>query len=192
MRGWYARRGVAWTPLLACCALSLVCAAAGRVWPSTVGVFLPAALAMCAAGAGFVFDEAASTVVAVTPRGAGWRRTTRVAVSLVPLAAWVAVLAVVPMPADLHRGPWLLAGAAAVLLVTAGAGLASRAQVTAPGSSIAAVVALAVLGPHLMSPFLGWDPLPSGPFPDSVLAFWTIAGAAGLAACAWAVRPGLR
>ena len=192
MRGWYARRGVAWTPLLAGCALALASAGAGRAWPNAVGVLLPAALALCAAGAGFVFDEHASAVVAVTPRGAGWRRTTRVTVALLPLAAWVAVLAVVPLPADLHRGSWLLAGAAAVLLVTAGAGLASRAEVTAPGSSIAAVVALAVLGPHLMSPFLGWDPLPTGPFPDSVVTFWAAALALGLAACAWLLRPGLR
>ena len=96
------------------------------------------------------------------------------------------------MPADLHRGPWLLAGAAAVLLVTAGAGLASRAQVTAPGSSIAGVVALAVLGPHLMSPFLGWDPLPAGAFPGSVVTFWVTALALGITGCAWVLRPGLR
>ena len=67
---------------------------------------------------------------------------------------------------------------------TAGAGLASRAQVTAPGSSIAAVVALAVLGPHLMSRFPAGIPLPAGLFPGSVVTFWVAALALGLAGCA--------
>jgi hypothetical protein len=42
-----------------------------------------------------------------------------------------------------------------------------------------------------MSPFLGWDPLPAGPFPGSVLTFWVAALALGLAGCAWVLRPGL-
>ena len=192
MRRWYARRGVAWTPLLACCALALVGAAFGRAWPNAVGVLLPAALALCSAGAGFVFDEPASVVVAVTPRGAGWRRSTRVAVALIPLAVWFGVLASLPAGTGSQRAAWGLAGSACVLLATAAAGLASRAQVTAPGASIAAVVALGLLGPHLMSPFLGWDPLPGGPFPDSVVTFWLALTGAGVLACAWALRPGLR
>jgi hypothetical protein len=152
---------------------------------------LPAMVAVCAAGAGFVYDEPAGSVVAVTPRGGGWRRTTRAAVALLPLGVWLALVATLPAEAVDDRGSWYLVGAGTVLLVTASAALASRAQLPAPGASLAAVVALAVLGPHLMSPFLGWDPLPGGPFPDSVLTFWVVLSAAGFAACAWALRPGL-
>jgi hypothetical protein len=167
-------------------------AAAGRAWPNAVGVLLPAILAFCAAGAGFVFDEPASAVVAVTPRGAGWRRTTRASVALLPLVVWFGVLASVPAFTGTERAAWGLVGAACVLLATAAAGLASRAQVTAPGASIAAVLALGLLGPHLMSPFLGWDPLPAGTFPASALTFWLVVTGAGVLACAWALRPGLR
>ena len=45
-------------------------------------------LACCAAAAAFAYDENALPVVAVTPRGAGWRRANRLGVTLVPLSAW--------------------------------------------------------------------------------------------------------
>ncbi len=191
MRRWYAGRGISWTPLLTCCALAVAAALVARSWPETLAGLLPALVALCGAGAGFVFDEAAGTVVAVTPRGAGWRRSTRAAVALLPLGVWLTLAASLPTAAVENRGAWCLVGAGTVLLVTASAAIASRAQVAAPGSSLAGVVALGLLGPHLMSPFLGWDPLPGGPFPDSVLAFWVVLSGAGVAACAWALRPGL-
>ncbi len=192
MRGWYARRGVAWTPLLASCALAIACAVVGRTWPNAVTVLLPAALALCAAGAGFVFDEHASAVVAVTPRGAGWRRTTRVAVALLPLATWVVVLAVVPLPVDLHRGPWLLAGAAAV----AARDRRGRARLARPGHGAGLVDRRRRRprrprpAPDEPVPRLG--PAAQGPFPAPVVAFWIVAGGVGALACAWALRPGLR
>ena len=119
--------------------------------PNAVGVLLRALLALCAAGAGFVFDEPASALVVVAPRGAGWRRTNAASVALLPVVVWFLVLLVAGQRRP-DRAAWRLVGAACVLLATAAAGLASRAQVTAPGASIAAVLALGLLQPHLMSP----------------------------------------
>ena len=69
MRLWYLRRGVAWQPVLGCCAAAAVAAALLARWPSTAVLLLPLALAALAAGAAFLFDEA-STRSSRSPRAA--------------------------------------------------------------------------------------------------------------------------
>ena len=127
-RWWYLRRGVAWPALLGCCGAALAVAAALGRWPSTAVVLLPALLACCAAGAGFVFDERAAAVVAVTPRGGGWRRTSRLVVALLPLAVWGSVVLARPGDLPLDRWAWWSVGMATLALVSGarGPGLAPR------------------------------------------------------------------
>ncbi len=88
-RWWYLRRGVAWQPVLGCLAAAVVAAGLLARWPSSAVLLLPALLAACAAAAAFVFDEPSISVVAVTPRGATWRATSRLLVAAVPFAVWV-------------------------------------------------------------------------------------------------------
>jgi hypothetical protein len=192
-RLWYLRRGVAWLPVVggsgAAAALALVLG----LWPASALVLAPALLACCVGAASFAYDEDAVQVVAVTPRGTGWRRTTRAAVVLVPLAVWVAVVAIRPGDLPLARSGWWLLGAAGVLLVAGAAALASRRLVPAPGTVIAPVVALVVIGPVVLAGFLDWATLyPIGEFPAAVRTVWLAVAAAGLGVCALAFRPGLR
>lgn len=193
MRLWYARRGVAWTPLLACLLLATAAAGAGRHWPEAVPALQPAALACCAAAAGFAFDEAPAAVVAVAPRGGTWRRTTRLGVVVLPLAWWLGAVVAVPSYAATDRAGWLLAGWSMLSTATAAAATGARRGLTAPGGGVAAAVVGVVLTPVVVGPFLGWDPvLPQGSFGDGVLTLWALLGAGALAALVWAVRPGLR
>ncbi len=192
MRLWYARRGIPWIPLLVCCALALLAAAVGRRWPDTLPVLLPGALACCAAAAGFVFDEAAAPVVSVTPRGAGWRRTTRLCVTVVPLVVWLAVVALLPAASEPDRVGWSTAGVACLLVAAGTAGLSARREVSAPGSSIAGLVCGLVLLPMVVGPIAGWAPLlPQGPFPNWLVVLWMGVGGLGATLGAAALRPGL-
>jgi len=65
-------------------------------WPDDAFLLAPALLACCAAAAAFAYDEDALAVVAVTPRGAGWRRANRLGVTLVPMSVWALVVALRP------------------------------------------------------------------------------------------------
>jgi len=190
---WYLRRGVPWLAVLGCCAAAGLLAGLLARWPSSAGVLLPAILASCAAAATFVFDERPVLLVAVTPRGAGWRRTARLAVAAVPLGVWVAVILARPGDLPLHRGGWSLIGLAAITLTAGLAALSSRRNVDAPGSLLAAVVALAVISPLIVNAFLGLDSIyPVDGFGRSVWVFWSIvAGGAAVVSLA-AVRPGIR
>lgn len=193
MRLWYARRGVAWIPLLAACGLGAVAAAAAGHWRGSAGVLLPVSLALATAGAAFLFDEPATPVVAVTPRGARWRWSSRVGLAVVPLGTWLAIVLSVPRGIGAHRPSWALAGLAALALVVGGAAWCSRHEVEDPGSAVAAVVVGAQLVPLVVAPVAGWQPvLPLAEFGAGLLAFWTAVAAAGLGLVAWAVRPGLR
>ena len=91
-RLWYLRRGVAWRPVLGACGAAAITAVLLARWPDDAFLLAPALLACCAAAAAFVYDEDALPVVAVTPRGAGWRRVNRLGVALVPLSLWVVVV----------------------------------------------------------------------------------------------------
>ena len=191
-RWWYLRRGVAWPALLGCCAAAVVVAGALSRWPSSATVLLPALLACCAAGAGFAFDEGAGAVVTVTPRGAGWRRTTRLAVALVPLALWCAVVVARPGDLPLDRSAWWSVGAATLALTSGLAAWLSRRAVDSPGAVLASVVAVAVLSPVVVTAFLGWESVyPVSDVAGGVRAFWLTVGASGLVAWVAATRPGL-
>ena len=139
-----------------------------------------------------MYDEAALPVIAVTPRGAAWRRTTRLGVTAAPLGLWTLVVLARPGDLPLARGGWWLGGAATITLGAGLAALASRREVGAPGSILAAVLALAVLGALVVTSFLGWDSVyPIAGFSGGVWTFWlAVSTAAGLALLA-ALRPGI-
>ena len=192
-RWWYLRRGVAWPALLGCCAATGALAGLLGRWPSSALVLLPAVLACCAAAAGFVHDEPAGAVVAVTPRGAGWRRTTRLAVVLVPVAAWGVVVVARPGDLPLDRAGWWLVGGAAIALTSGLAACRSRRAIDSPGPALASVVALVVLSPVVVTGFVGWESVyPISGFTAGTWAFWLVVGSCGLVAWWAAVRPGIR
>lgn len=192
-RLWYLRRGIAWLPLLgACVAAAVIALLLGR-WPDDATLLAPALLACCAAAAAFAFDEDALPVVTVTPRGAGWRRVNRLAVTLVPLSVWVLVVAVRPGDVAFWRPGWWLLGGATVLLVAGSAALASRRLVPTPGALLAPVVALAAVAPVTVAGMLRWGTLyPIGDFPGPVRTVWLVVALIGAAVSAVALRPGLR
>ena len=192
-RLWYLRRGVAWLPVLWGCGGAAVTAVLLAQWPDEAVVLAPALLACCAAAAAFAYDEDALPVVAVTPRGANWRRATRLVVVLVPLTVWAVVVTLRPGDVPLARQGWWLLGGAAVLLVAGSAALASRRLVPAPGSVLAPVVALAVVAPVTVVGLFSWGTLyPIGDFPDTVRTVWLGVALSGAVVCAVALRPGLR
>lgn len=192
-RAWYLRRGVAWQPVLGCCGAAVALVVMVAQWPAAAMVFLPLAVACCASAAAFVFDEDATAVVTVSPRGSGWRRTARVAVALLPLALWCVVVALRPGDLALSRPGWLLIGVAGVLTGAGLAAVASRRGVPRPGSALAALLTLAALVPVVSFGFLGLtSPYPLDGFPDAVRTTWlvvaTAAGVVGVLACTPHVR----
>lgn len=192
-RLWYLRRGVAWLPLLGACAAAAVTAVLLARWPDDAFLLAPALLACCAAAAAFAYDEDALPVVAVTPRGAGWRRANRLGVTLVPLSVWALVVALRPGDVPFWRPGWWLLGGSTVLLVAGSAALASRRLVPTPGALLAPVVALAAVAPVTLSGMFSWGTLyPIGDFPDPVRTVWLGVALSGAAVCAVALRPGRR
>jgi hypothetical protein len=192
-RLWYLRRGVAWLPLLGSCGAAIVTALLLVRWPDDAFLLAPAMLACCAAAATFVYDEDALAVVAVTPRGAGWRRANRLGATLVPLALWAAVVALQPGDVPLSRSGWWVLGGATILVAVGSAALASRRSVPTPGALLAPVVALATVAPVTLAGMFSWGTLyPIGGFPDPVRTVWLAVALSGAAVCAVALRPGLR
>ena len=192
-RLWYLRRGVPWLPLLGSFAVAVVTALLLVRWPDEAFLLGPVLLACCAAGAAVGFDEDALLVVAVTPRGAGWRRVNRLVVSLVPVALWFIVVTVRPGDLQVSRPGWWLLGVAVIVLVAGSAALASRRLVPTPGALLAPVVALAVVAPVTVSGMFSWGSLyPIGDFPDVVRTVWLGVALSGVAVTAMALRPGLR
>ncbi len=193
LRWWYLRRGIPWPAVLGPCAAAVLLTGVLARWPSTALVILPAVLACCAAAAAFAFDERAVTLVAVTPRGATWRRTARLAVAAVPLGVWGAVVLLRPGDLPLERAGWSLIGAAAVTITVGLAALASRHEVPAAGATLAASAVLAVIAPVVVSPFLGWESAyPFGGFAPGVWVFWWVVAGVGVGSLLLGLRPGLR
>jgi hypothetical protein len=190
-RLWYLRRGVAWLPLLGGCGVAAGIAVLLARWPDDAFLLAPALLACCAAAAAFAYDEDALPVVAVTPRGGGWRRANRLSVTLVPLSVWAVVVALRPGDVAFWLPGWWLLGGATVLLVAGSAALASRRLVPTPGALLAPVVALAAVAPVTLSGMFSWGSLyPIGDFPDSVRTVWLGVALSGAAVAAVALRPG--
>lgn len=180
-------------PELGACGAAVVMAGLLARWPDEAFLLGPALLACCAAATAFVYDEDALEVVAVTPRGASWRRLNRLGVAVLPLSVWAFVVTLRPGQIPLQRSGWLLLGAATVLLVAGSAALASRRFVPTPGAVLAPVVALAVVAPVTLSGMFSWGTIyPIGDFPEPVRTVWLGVALSGAAACALALRPGLR
>ncbi len=191
--GWYLGRAIPWMALLGCCAGAVAVAALLEHWPGSALLMLPALLACCTAAAAFVFDETSLAVVEVTPRGATWRRTARLAVVLVPLLVWGTAVQLRPGDLDLARSAYWFLGGAAVALAAGLAAMASRHAVPTPGAALAAGIALATLGPVIVTLFLDLDPIyPFGDFPTGVALLWTGVAAVGVACCAVGLRPAVR
>jgi hypothetical protein len=192
-RLWYLRHGVAWLPVLGACGAAVTTAVLLAWWPDDAILLAPAVLACCAAAAAFVYDEDALPVVAVTPRGAAWRRANRLGVTLVPLSVWAVVVALRPGDVQLARPGWWLLGSATFLLVAGSAALASRRLVPTPGALLAPVVAVAAVAPVTLAGMFSWGSIyPIGDFPDAVRTVWLCVALSGSLACAVALRPGLR
>ena len=192
-RLWYLRRGVAWLPLIGACGGAAVIAGLLTRWPDDAFLLAPALLACCAAAAAFAYDEDALPVVAVTPRGAGWRRANRLGVTLVPLSVWALVVALRPGEVPFWRPGWWMLGGATVLLVAGSAALASRRHMPRPGALLAPVVALAAVAPVTLAGMFSLGSLyPIGEFPGMVRTVWLGVALIGAVLCAVALRPGLR
>jgi hypothetical protein len=192
-RLWYLRRGVAWLHVLGACGAAVVAALLMVRWPDDAFLLAPAVLACCAAAAAFVYDEDALAVVAVSPRGAGWRRVNRLGVTLAPLSTWAVVVALRPGDVSLVRSGWWLLGGATVLLAAGLAAVASRRLVPTPGALLAPVVALATVAPVTVAGMFKWGSLyPIGDFPDAVWTVWLGVAFSGAVVGAVALRPGVR
>ncbi len=182
MAAWYARRAVPWAVLLADLGLLLGMLLAVHRWHGTAGLLLPFGLAVSAAACGFLFDEDAAQVTAVTPRGGRWAGSVRVTMALLPLAGWVAAVASLPGALRVDVAGWALAGSAAGLLALGISGLSARLGVPRPGGQVASAVVLLVTLPLVVGPMLRWEPVfPSGAFPAWVTALWSGIGAIGVA-----------
>ena len=193
MRWWYLRRAIPWTALLGCGATAVAAIGLLYRWPGAAPALLPAILACCAAASAFVFDERAATVVAVTPRGATWRRTARLAVAALPLGLWTLMVLRPPHELSFARPGWWLVGAATIVLTVGIAGAAARRELPAPGAVLAPVVPIAVFSPVVIALFLDWASIyPAGDFTTGVTTFWLAVAGCGLVACLVALRPRLR
>lgn len=190
MRLWYARRAVPWAAFWACLGVAAVLASVIQVWERAAWLGLPMALAVTAAASGFSFDDRAVSVTSVTPRGSRWSRLVRLAVAGLPVLAWGALVATLPAEIPVDTGRWWLIGLAGCLLAAGLGAAAARRRMARPGGQVATVLALLVLVPVVMGPFLRWDPLfPVGDFPDRVLGVWLGLAAVGLALVAAGFRP---
>lgn len=193
MRLWYLGRAVPWASLLGCCGVSALAAVSLRPWPDHVWMVLPLVLAGCAGAAALVFDDVATAITSVTPRGTTWRRTTRLAGALVPCGVWVGAVLLAPSTLALDRGEWILVGFAASAAAVGLAAVGARRQLPRPGPAVAGAVVMLLIAPLVVGPFLDWPSVyPFGDLADRVVALWTVIASAAALLLAWALRPGLR
>jgi hypothetical protein len=193
VRLWYAGRAVPWAALLACAALAAALTGAMNLWEQMAAALLPLAVVATAAAAGFLFDDHAVAVTSVTPRGQRWGRTTRLSLTLLPMATWLALVRLLPASIPLDTNGWWLIGAGACLLAAGVAGLAARGQQSRPGGMVATMLALLAIAPMVVGPFLDWEPVfPIGDFPDWAFGLWGGIAAVGAAMCTAAVLAPVR
>lgn len=196
MRLWYLRRAVHWPAVLGCCVAALCTVAAVHRWPDVGAPALPFALAGCAAAAGFLLDEVATAVVAVTPRAERWRTGSRYAIALLPFGWWSGLVVWLPEAARGSASGWLLAGVAGCLLALGLAATGAGAGVSRPGAGVATGLTLLTAGWVAVGPVVG---LPS-PYPFPVAGqgrawAWSAVGVLGvvlLARAWWSTAPWAR
>ena len=187
-------RAVHWSPVAGGLA-----AAAGlavldlTIWPGGPGSQLLWLVAGLLGGSVAVaLDDPAATLTRAMPTRQ-WRRTTiRLLVAVVALAAWSGYVAQVADATSLPGEPvsWLalvLIGTALVLAAAGPAAALGRARAGEPGSVVASMAVVLVLGLMIL-------PLPRDLAPYDVserwseaTALWTVLGAVGAAALAWGV-----
>lgn len=184
MRLWYLRRAVPWASLLGCLVAATGTTLLVNQWPEVSMVGLPLIATLCAAAAGFTYDEPATAIASVTPRAGWWRGSARLLAALVPLATVLILLAVMPGELRLDRNWWWLIGAAFVLLAVAPAAWAARSQVGRPGGAIAGGAVLLGIAPVVLTMVLGWESIyPFGEFATWVQALWITATTFGVFGC---------
>jgi len=189
MRVWYLGRVIPWVALLGLCSIAVLAAVSLHQWPQNAWSVMPLVLGGCAAACCFVFDDAATAITSVTPRGSTWGRTTRLGAGLVPVAVWTLLVASAPSGLLLDRSAWLLAGSAAALVATGAAAIAARRQRPRPGPAVAGVVMMLVLAPLIAGPFLQWESVyPFGDFAGWVTGLWTGVAVVGALLVALALR----
>lgn len=192
-RLWYLRRAVPWIALLGCATAAVTVGLVVERWPASALMLLPILLACFVVAATFSFDERALAVVEVTPRGGSWRRSLRLGVGLVPVAAWLLALAVDPGDLPLGLGDWGLVGMAAVVVGVAAASLLSGREVASPGGVLAPWVVLVLCAPVVISLFLGVGQIyPYGDMGETRAAWWGAAAIGGALVAAVSLRPGVR
>jgi hypothetical protein len=193
VRAWYLGRAIPWPALLGCCATGALVTGVLHRWPDRAWLLLPLGMAACVAGCGFLFDDTAVTVTAVTPRGSAWRATTRLAAGSVPVGVWTLLVATAPGSLALDVPAWVLAGASVAAVAAGAAAVAGRRQQARPGPAVAGTLVLATLVPLMVGPFLDWESVfPFGGHPGWVVGFWAGVLGAGALLVGWALRPGLR
>jgi hypothetical protein len=189
---WYAVRAIPRIDVLACLCLAAVVLTTLHLWTDAAAMLLPLALAATAAASGFAFDDPAVAVTAVTPR-ARWAHLVRLVAALVPVLLWGAVVLVIPEVVVIDEARWWVVGLAACLLAAGSGVVAAARHRPRPGAAVASALALLIILPLLVGPFLGWDPVfPLGPFPTGVLAVWATVAGFGLTLCAVGLASGPR
>ena len=192
MSAWYAVRAIPRVDVLACLCLAAALLTTLHLWTDAAAMLLPMALTVTAAASAFAFDDPAVAVTAVTPR-ARWARVVRLLTAGVPVLLWGVLLLVIPSVVVLDDARWWLVGLAVCLLAAGAGAVAASRQQPRPGAMVASALALLMLLPLLVGPFLGWDSLfPLGPFPAGVLVFWAAVAGLGLTLCLVALALGAR
>jgi hypothetical protein len=187
-------RAVPWLPVAGGTALGLGALALDRwVVPSGPGTFLLwLGLASIASAAGFVYDEPAAAVVDAAPRSRRWRTVRRLAIGLLPLAAWLAAAAAVARSSPLSWPALAVTGSGVVLVTLAAAAGLRRLGQDTPGEAVAAGVGGGVLVAALVAvPKVG-PVLEAGDVSSRGSVWWAALSAAATVVIVWGAADPLR
>lgn len=188
-------RAVPWSPVVGGLAVAVALAVLDlTIWPGGPGSPLLWLLAGQLAGSvALALDDPAATLTRAMPTPRRWRTAIRLLVALGALAAWSGYAARVADTTSLPGDPvsWLALVLIGVALVLAAAGAAAalgRALAGEPGSVVASIAVVLVLGLMIL-------PLPGGLSAYDVsqrwsdtTALWTLAGGFGAVALGWGAR----